>query len=375
MNIIQLLVCPLIQATTHFKEEFLDENAFSRWTQSQAKEYGTFTWQRGTKHGEVLIGKGIQTSNDAHFYAFSSSIPTPFTNSDAKLVVGFTVKHEQDIDCGGGYIKLLPELEGSKFDGDSEYFIMFGPDICGPTRKIHLIFNYNGRNLLWKKEPRCADDTLTHAYKLVVNPDNTYEVYLDNDKVESGLLEDDWDFLPPKLIEDPEDKKPIDWVDNETIDDPMDIKPSNWDDEPEMIPDPKATRPVHWDDEEDGIWEAPLLQNPKYRGVWKAKRIANPAYKGRWSPRKIANPAYSPDEQLYLARKPIAAVGFDLWQVKSGTIFDNIIISDSIEEVDAFLESRLLGVVAKERELALEKSPSEKHENGAEYAEEEEKEL
>lgn len=69
------------------------------------------------------------------------------------------------------------------------------------------------------------DDEYTHLYTLIVNPDNTYEVKIDNVKVESGNLEDDWDFLPPKKIKDPEAKKPEDWVDQEKIPDPEDKKP------------------------------------------------------------------------------------------------------------------------------------------------------
>jgi len=44
------------------------------------------------------------------------------------------------------------------------------------------------------------DDTLTHLYTLIVKPDNTYEVKIDNKKEESGTLEADWDFLAPKMI-------------------------------------------------------------------------------------------------------------------------------------------------------------------------------
>ena len=40
----------------------------------------------------------------------------------------------------------------------------------------------------------------THLYTLVVRSDNTYVVKIDNDKVESGSLEEDWDFLQPKKI-------------------------------------------------------------------------------------------------------------------------------------------------------------------------------
>ncbi len=90
----------------------------------------------------------------------------------------FTVKHEQDIDCGGGYVKLFPStLDAAAMHGDSVYNIMFGPDICGPGhRKVHVIFNYNGNNHLVKKTITCKSDTLTHLYTLIVNPDNTYIV-------------------------------------------------------------------------------------------------------------------------------------------------------------------------------------------------------
>ena len=90
------------------------------------------------------------------FYAISSSFDK-FSNKDKNLVVQFSVKHEQSIDCGGGYVKLFPStLKSTDMTGDSEYNIMFGPDICGPgTKKVHVIFQYKGKNLLIKKDIRC----------------------------------------------------------------------------------------------------------------------------------------------------------------------------------------------------------------------------
>ena len=44
------------------------------------------------------------------------------------------------------------------------------------------------------------DDVYTHLYTLIVRPDNTYEVKIDNKKVDGGDLESDWDFLAPKKI-------------------------------------------------------------------------------------------------------------------------------------------------------------------------------
>ena len=56
----------------------------------------------------------------------------------------------------------------------------------------------------------------------------------------SGSLEDEWDFLAPKEIEDPEQSKPEDWVDEKKIPDPEDIKPEGYDDIPKDIPDPEV---------------------------------------------------------------------------------------------------------------------------------------
>merc|ERR1711935_278336 len=104
---------------------------------------------------------------------------------------------------------------------------------------------------------------------------------------------------------------------------------------PKEIKDPEDKKPEDWDDEEDGEWEAPMIDNPAYKGDWSVKRIENPAYQGVWEARKIANPAYVDDNELY-KYEDFGFIGFDLWQVKGHTIFDNIIITDDVAEADAF---------------------------------------
>jgi calreticulin len=64
-----------------------------------------------------------------------------------------------------------------------------------------------------------------------------------------------------------------------------------------------------------------------FQGEWKAKQVPNPNYKGKWVHPETDNPEYSLDPNLY-QHTNIGAIGFDLWQVKSGTIFDNILITD-----------------------------------------------
>merc|ERR1719488_338762 len=137
---------------------------------------------------------------------------------------------------------------------------------------------------------------------------------------------DGYDDIPAKIA-DPKATKPDDWVDEEMMDDPEDKKPDGYDDIPAKIADPKATKPDDWDDESDGTWEAPQIDNPDYKGVWKAKRIKNPEYKGVWEAKLIDNPKYVADDTLYKYAN-FGSVGIDVWQVKSGSIFDNILITD-----------------------------------------------
>merc|ERR1712154_88819 len=141
-----------------------------------------------------------------------------------------------------------------------------------------------------------------------------YEVLIDNEKAESGTLTDDWDFLPPKKIKDPEAKKPADWVDNAKMDDPEDSKPEDWE-KPEHIADPDATKPEDWDDEMDGEWKPRQIDSPDYKGAWVHPEIDNPEYNAA-------------DAEGIAKYEENCKIGFDLWQVKSGTIFDNLIITD-----------------------------------------------
>jgi calreticulin len=142
-------------AKVFFQEKF-DAGWEDRWSKSTwKKEEGTdgaFTATAGKWHGDAA-DLGIQTGPDARFYALSAAADAPFSNAGVPLVLQFSVKHEQGLDCGGGYIKLMPASSSMEdFSGDTPYSIMFGPDVCGSsTKRVHVIFNYKGENLLTKK--------------------------------------------------------------------------------------------------------------------------------------------------------------------------------------------------------------------------------
>jgi len=335
----------LASASVHFKDN-LSGAWESRWVVSDWKkdtsESGAWKVSAGKYHAEGSDKfVGLQTTQDARFYDISAKFPKSFSNKDKKLVVSYSVKHEQNLDCGGGYIKLIPEgLDQKAFQGgasETKYNIMFGPDVCGSTKKTHFILSHGGKNHLIKKNVPCESDEYSHTYTLVVSPDNTYEIYIDGNKKESGSIEDDFPILPDKQIKDPSKSKPSDWVDERMINDPADKKPEGYDDIPAEIVDSSANKPEDWDNELDGEWEAPRIANPDFKGPWAAKKIENPAYKGEWVHPMIDNPEYKSDSTLY-SYSSFGYVGLDLWQVKSGSIFSNFILSESYDDVKDSIE-------------------------------------
>jgi calnexin len=243
-------------------------------------------------------------------------------------------------------MKLLQDnkkLHAEEFSNASPYVIMFGPDKCGATNKVHFIFKHkNPKSGEYEEKhlnspPVPHTDKLTTLYTLIVKPDQSFQILVDGEAVKNGTLLADFTpaVNPSKEIDDPKDKKPDDWVDEAKIADPEAKKPEDWDEdapleivdeeatkpedwlenEPESVPDPEAEKPEDWDEEEDGDWIAPTVPNPKcnevsgcgpwtapmkknpdYKGKWSAPLIDNPAYKGPWAPRKIANPNYFEDK-------------------------------------------------------------------------------
>ncbi|KAI4996408.1 hypothetical protein ZWY2020_051193, partial [Hordeum vulgare] len=210
----------------------------------------------------------IQTMIDARHFAISAKIPE-FSNKGRTLVVQYSIKFEQEIECGGGYIKVMSGyVNQKKYSGDTPYSLMFGPDICGTqTKKLHLILSYQGQNYPIKKDLQCETDRLTHVYTFILRPNASYSLLVDNREREFGSMYTDWDILPPRKIKDVGAKK--------YIEDPDAVKPEGYDSIPREIPDPKDKKPDTWDNDDDGIWKPRRIPNPAYKGQWKRKVLLN----------------------------------------------------------------------------------------------------
>ncbi|KAH0866570.1 hypothetical protein HID58_083781 [Brassica napus] len=293
--LLSLLTLTPLAFSEIFLEEHFEGGWKSRWVLSDWKrnegKAGTFKHTAGKWPGDP-DNKGIQTYNDAKHYAISAKIPE-FSNKNRTLVVQYSVKIEQDIECGGAYIKLLSGYVNQKqFGGDTPYSVL-----------------------------------------------------VDNKEREFGSMYTDWDILPPRKIKVKNAKKGYDSI-------------------PREIPDQKAKEPEDWDEEENGHWEPPKIPNPAYKGSWKAKKIKNPNYKGKWKNPWIDNPGilrfsflfsseFEDDPDLYVL-KPIRYAGIEVWQVKAGSIFDNILISDDPEYARSMVDDYFAQHRESEKELFAE---------------------
>lgn len=350
-----------LNAEVFFEERFDDDEwDKTRWVHSAWKggngPASKFQLSKGQWHADEKVNRGIYTPSNMGYHGISAKLAKPFSSKGKDLVLQFSVKHEEHkySFCGGGYIKLLgSEFDQTQFGGGTPYKIMFGPDLCGyDVARIHLIFTWQGKNLLRTEDIKIEYDEkneFTHLYTLVVKPDNTYEVYLDMKEKAKGSLHDHWDF-PNKTSDDLTDKKPADWVEEKKIDDPAQKKPSDWVDE-KRVRDPEATVPEEWDEDEDGQWEAPMIDNPKYKGAWTTTQVDNPAYKGEWVPKQLDNPEFV--EEVY-SYDDIGAVGYELWTVNRGSIFDNILVTDSFEHAKTVADEVFTPFVEKEKEVKKE---------------------
>ncbi|KAF6109735.1 hypothetical protein HJG60_010943 [Phyllostomus discolor] len=126
---------------------------------------------------------------------------------------------------------------------ESEYYIMFGPDICGfGNNRVQVILHYQGKYHEDNKTIKCRD-----------------------------------------------------WEDFE------------------YIPDPDAKKPDDWN-----------------KGQWKPRIMDNPNYQGEWIYPEMDNPEYKPDPTICRYYN-IRVLSLDLWQVKSGSIFENFLLTNDEE--------------------------------------------
>lgn len=159
---------------------------------------------------------------------------------------------------------------------------------------------------------------------------------IDGQAIESGSIEYDWNLTSLKKMEKSlaESK---DWEQDE------EDKPQDWE---KHFLDASANKPSDWNSELDGDWQAPMLQKPPYQDGLKPEGID----KDVWLHQKMKNTNYLTEYDLSEFEN-IGAIGLELWQVRSGTIFDNFLITDSEEYAENFGKATWGETKGPEREM------------------------
>lgn len=101
-------------------------------------------WKHSKSEGHEDFG--LLVSEKAKKYAIVNEIDVPVSLKDGTVVLQFETRLQNGLECGGAYLKYLrPQEAGWEpklFNNEAPYSIMFGPDKCGLTNKVHFIFKH-----------------------------------------------------------------------------------------------------------------------------------------------------------------------------------------------------------------------------------------
>jgi len=279
---------PTLNGNAFFADPFASQESIgSTWGLSssskdgESKFDGRWSVESNSANPDDL---GLVVKDKAKHHAISAKVNkkvdfSELHDAQKQFVVQYEVKYQDSMECGGSYLKLVAESEteftSESFNDKSLYSIMFGPDKCGLDSKIHFIVNYKN-SVNGKVEEKHAktssnfkemfSDGNSHLISLVLDYDGSFEIFVDQNSVNSGSLLTDMTpaINPPAEIDDPSDVKPSDWDDKEKIPDPMATKPEDWDEEaPKFIEDTEATMPEDWLEGEEEYVPDPEADKPE----------------------------------------------------------------------------------------------------------------
>lgn len=354
-----------------FYDNFTDPFVLKRWIPSRNISYdGKWTNDlsyplQGRRHE-----KGLVINDKAKSHIISQILPAPIYHMNEPIVIQYEVRAQLTYHC----FKSLLRVHTKTFDpfhqtNKTHGTIEFGPQHT--NKKTRAILNFyttdkDGKEVAHKleKEIRVPYDEIPHLYTLIIRPDNTFEYMIDAMSFMNGTFTHSFKIpvVEPRLIDDPTDSKPADWVDNEFYPDPNARKPDDWDEnEPEMIPNPRYLNPPFgWEENEPekipdpkdkapddwnefmfgeykpkmirnpkcrvgcGKYKPPMIKNKKYKGKWSPPMLRDPKYKGPWAPRKITNPKFTHEYNYSLPG--ITGFSFNIWSAYHDVLVTNLFV-------------------------------------------------
>jgi len=178
------------------------EEGKGRWVTSKHKDF-TGVWDLDTSDVVAPSNTRLMMSSAGQRHAIFHTLSSLLQIGSDDFVFQYEVSAANGFGCDGAYVKLLQksELNEERLHAGSPYTIMFGPDKCGSTNKVHFIFQHKNpiTGVFEEKHLRDAPavklDKRTHLYTLVIRPDNSFEILIDGESAKKGSLLED--FEPP----------------------------------------------------------------------------------------------------------------------------------------------------------------------------------
>ncbi|XP_048035609.1 calnexin [Megalobrama amblycephala] len=277
-----------------------------------------------TSEPRFLGNRGLVLKSPGRHHAISAYLREVYYFKDKPLCLQYEVFFQKVVDCGGAYIKLLShsdDLRLSQFSDATPYTIMFGPDKCGSTHKVHFILSHRNpiTGTYEEKHARQPEmdlsdyfiDRRPHLYTLNIYPDNTFEIFIDLTLINKGNLLEDMD--PP--VASPHETQEPEYSSNAALMDGFQTSDLKLEHE----------RSDGVEGHRNDCTEASDCERSSHPA------LSNPAFsKPKNQPSRNPNDKGSRGEQSFTI-SPVAAVGFELWTLTGDVMFDNILLCDSLE--------------------------------------------
>lgn len=115
MNLLTVatLLASTVSAKIFFQDNFDDADWQSRWhvPSKNTAELGSWEISSGKFYADKQKNQGLRTVDNMRFYALTAPFAETFSNAERDLIVQFSAKNEQNLNCGGGYIKVSKQKE------------------------------------------------------------------------------------------------------------------------------------------------------------------------------------------------------------------------------------------------------------------------
>jgi calnexin len=170
-----LLIPLVLLAHVHVVFESFEEGK-GRWVTSKHKDF-TGVWDLDKADVVAPSNTRLMMSSAGQRHAIFHTLSSLLHIGSEDFVFQYEVSAANGFGCDGAYVKLLQksELNEEAFHAGSPYTIMFGPDKCGSTNKVHFIFQHKNpiTGVFEEKHLRDAPavklDKRTHLYTLPLN--------------------------------------------------------------------------------------------------------------------------------------------------------------------------------------------------------------